>query len=322
MSSFLVPVCSCHRLIPRILAAFTSGGGQSATVAQTLAMPLQVQAANPYTGQPYAGVTVSFSDGCKILGGSTCGTFSPATAVTDSNGNASTSYTVPKTAGIYTLTTSGAGFGSASTTAIATAGQTVRIISSGGAKQTAAPGSTLPVPIAVKAQDAYNNGVPGVTINFNANNRGIVTPISAVTDATGIARTSLQLPTTVVTVTVTATSVGLTSKPSFLEYSVAGPPANIVVSGGNNQSGSAGTQLSQALAVTVSDQYGNPISGIAVTFSDGGAGGSFASSNPEQTDSSGTASQLYTLPTNPGAVTINATVSGVNSPAVFSETAN
>ena len=304
------------------VAGFTSGGGQSATVGQTLALPLQVQAANPYTGQPNPGITVSFSDACKIVGGNTCGTFTPSSAVTDSNGNASTSYTVPKTAGTYTLTSSGTGFGSASTTAIATAGQAVRITSSGGAKQTAAAGSTLPVPIAVKAQDANNNGVPGVTVNFTANKGGIVTPISAVTDATGFARTSLQLPTTVVTVTVTATSVGLTSKPSFLDYSVAGPAANIVVSGGNNQSGSAGTQLSQALTVSVTDQYGNPVSGSAVAFNDGGAGGSFASANPEQTDGSGTASQIYTLPANPGPVTINAIVSGVNNPAVFNETAN
>ena len=304
------------------VAAFTSGGGQSAPVGQTLAMPLQVQAANPYTGQPDVGATVSFSDGCKIVGGSTCGTFTPPTAVTDSNGNASTNYTVPKTAGTYTLTSSGTGFGSASTTAIATAGQAARIISSGGAKQTAAAGSTLPVSIAAKAQDATNNAVPGVTVNFSANNGGIVTPVSALTDATGVARTSLQLPTTVVTVTVTATSVGLTSKPTFLEYSVAGPAANIVVSSGNNQSASAGTQLSQALTVSVTDSYGNPVSGSTVAFDDGGAGGSFASANPEPTSSSGTASQLYTLPANPGPITINATVSGVTNPAVFTETAN
>jgi protocatechuate 3,4-dioxygenase beta subunit len=304
------------------VAAFASGGGQSAPVGQTLAAPLQVHAANPYTGQPDVGVTVSFSDGCKIIGGSTCGTFTPTTAVTDSNGNASTSYTVPKTAGTYTLTSTGTGFGSASTTAIAAAGSAVRITSSGGAKQTAAAGSTLPIAIAVKAQDANNNGVPGVTVNFTANNKGVLTPVSAVTDATGIARTSLQLPTTVSTVTVTAFSSGLTSKPTFLEYSVAGPAANIAITNGNGQSGSVGTPLSQALAVSITDQYGNPVPGTAVAFSDGGAGGSFASANPENTDSSGAASQVYTLPINPGSVSISATVSGINNPVVFTETAN
>jgi hypothetical protein len=163
--------------------------------------------------------------------------------------------------------------------------------------------------------------VSGVTVNFAANNSGIVTPASAVTDATGIARTSLQLPTTVSTVTVTATSAGFTSKPTFLEYSVAGPAANIVVTGGNGQSGSAGKQLSMALTVSVSDQFGNPVSS-AVAFSDGGVGGSFANPNPEPTNSSGTASQLYTLPTKSGTVSINATVSGIANPAVFNETAN
>jgi adhesin/invasin len=242
--------------------------------------------------------------------------------VTDSNGNASTSYTVPKTAGTYTLTSTGTGFGSASTTAIAAAGSAVRITSSGGAKQTAAAGSTLPIAIAVKAQDANNNGVPGVTVNFTANNNGVLSPVSAVTDATGIARTSLQLPTTVSTVTVTASSSGLSSKPTFLEYSVAGPAANIAITNGNGQSGSAGTPLSQALAVSITDQYANPVPGTAVAFSDGGAGGSFASTNPEDTDTSGAASQVYTLPAKSGQISISATVSGINNPVVFTETAN
>ena len=55
-----------------------------------------------------------------------------------------------------------------------------------------------------------------------------------VTDAKGLARTTLQLPTTVSTVTVTASSAGLKNV-TFVEYSVA--------AGGNNQSGTAGMQL-------------------------------------------------------------------------------
>jgi hypothetical protein len=80
--------------------------------------------------------------------------------------------------------------------------------------------------------------------------------------------------------------------------------------------------LGQALTVSVTDQYGNPVSGTAVTFNDGGAGGSFASPNPEATNSSGVASQIYTLPTNPRQISISATVNGINNPALFTETAN
>jgi hypothetical protein len=107
---------------------------------------------------------------------------------------------------------------------------------------------------------------------------------------------------------------------NFSESSVAGPAANIAVTGGNNQSAPAGTQLPQALIVLVTDQYGNPVPSAGVTFSDGGAGGSFSNQNPVLTSASGTASQFYTLPSSPKKVTIDATVSGVANPAVFTET--
>jgi hypothetical protein len=73
--------------------------------------------------------------------------------------------------------------------------------------------------------------------------------------------------------------------------------------------------------VVVTDQYGNPTPGLPVAFDDGGAGGSFLNNNPFVTNNAGTATQFYMLPTHTGAVTINATVTGVANPAVFTETA-
>jgi protocatechuate 3,4-dioxygenase beta subunit len=143
-------------------------------------------------------------------------------------------------------------------------------------------------------------------------------PSSVVTDSNGLASTTLQLPTTVATVTVTANSAGLT-KMNFIEYSVAGPAANIAITSGNNQFATAGTQLPQALAVLVADQYGNPVPGVGVDFDDAGAGGTYAYSNPGITSNSGTATQFYTLPPSPQTITITAT-SGVATPAVFTET--
>ena len=301
------------------VVAVTGGNSQSATAGTTLANPLAIHASNPYTGQPYIGATVNFSDGCKVVGSTSCGSFNPASAVTNSIGNASTIYTLPQKAGTYTLTISGTGFSNATASATSKPGAAVGIISYSGTKQTGAAGSTLANPMAAKAQDIYKNGVSGITINFTANNGGVVTPSSVVTDATGLARTSLKLPQTVSTVTVTATS-GSFKKVTFLEYSVAGPAANIAVTSGNDQAGSAGTQLPQALNVLVTDQYGNPVSGNDVDFSDGGAGGAFASPNPTTTISSGVASQIYTLPSSPGSFTITATATGVTSAAAFTET--
>ena len=221
-----------YGLFPVVTVAL--GGAQTATVGTALPNSIQVQVANPYNGQPDAGATVNFSDGGKG------GVFSPSSGpgtgsvTTDANGNASITYTVPQKSGTYNLTMSGTGFGTATTTATAAAAAAIRIISYGGAKQTGTEGSILPNPIVAQAQDTYKNGVPGVTINFTANNGGVPNPSSVVTDANGLARTTLQLPATVATVTVTASSAGLKNV-TFVEYSVA--------AGGNNQSGTAGTQL-------------------------------------------------------------------------------
>src|SRR5258706_3612687 len=99
----------------------------------------------------------------------------------------------------------------------------------------------------------------------------------------GVAGTTLRFPTTVSTVTVTASSIGLNNL-NIIEYSVAGPAANIAITGGNNQGAPAGTQLPQALTKLVTDQYGKPVPGVHVYLNDGAAGGTFTHSNPPGTD--------------------------------------
>src|SRR5271166_230895 len=125
-----------------------SGGGQSGQVATALATPIQVQAINPYTGQPDANVTVNFSDGCTKAGATTCGSFNPPSAVSNAQGNVTTTYTLPRKAGTYTLTISGtmsgATVGITSVSAIAQAAPVIKIITWGGSKQTGSAGSTLP----------------------------------------------------------------------------------------------------------------------------------------------------------------------------------
>jgi hypothetical protein len=292
----------------------TSGNTQTATVATQLPVPIKVNIVDPYTGQPDVGATVNFSDGGK--GGS----FSPASAVTDSKGNTTpVFYTLPQKSGTYTLTISASGAGTATTTATAMPGAATRIIAYGGGTQAGAAGSKLTKPLIAEAQDAYKNAVPGVNVTFTSNHGAVPSPSSAVTGVTGLAATTLQLPTTVSKITVTGGSTGLKNI-SFVEYSVAGPAATIAITSGNNQTAPAGTQLPLALTVLVVDQYGNPVSGVSVTFNDGGAGGTFSNPNPGVTGTDGTVTQFYTLPASPGTTTMNATAAGVGSPAKFTET--
>lgn len=208
----------------------TGGVGQSATVGTPLTYPIQVQADDPYSGQPDVGVTVNFSDGCTKSGSISCGTFNPPSAATDANGNASATYTVPEKAGTYTLTISGtsssATFANATTTATATAGVATHMIVFSGSRQTGDEGTTLPNPLVAQAEDAYGNGVSGVAINFAANNGGIPSSPSVVSGTSGLASVTLQLPNTVCKVNVTASAAGLKNI-VFSEFSVAGAAANL-----------------------------------------------------------------------------------------------
>jgi len=299
----------------------TGGNSQTATANTPLPAPIQVNVTNPYNGQPDVGANVTFSDGCNKKIPLTCGSFNPTSAVTDSNGNASTRYTVPRKAGTYTLTISGSGLGTATTTATSLAGPATQVVAYSGLNQTGPAGSSLPNPLVAQVQDAVKNGISGVTVNFTANQGAVPNPSSAVTDASGFAQTTLRLPTTVTDITVTANSVGLKTMNPFTEHSVAGPAAKIAITGGNNQSAPAGTQLPQALTVLVIDKYGNPVPGVSVAFDDGGAGGTYAYANPSITNKSGTVNQFYTLPPSRGTITITATATGVATPAVFTETA-
>ena len=275
----------------------TSGADQSAPVKTALPQPVQIQVVQAYTNQPFPGLTVSFSDPKG-------GTFNPPSAVTDANGTVSTIYTTPPKVGVYTLTATATGFGKLTFTETATSGSAVRMVNAGGAKQTGPSGTVLPVQLAVTVQDAGKNGVPGVTVTFDDGGAGgILTPASAVTDATGRARSSYQLPNLPGKYIVMAKSAGLTSV-RFGETGVVGPPGTVAVLSGDNQSTSVGSPLPEPLQVKVTDQAGNAIPGTLVTFS--APSGSFTG-NPATTDNGGTASVNYTAGTTAGPVTITAT---------------
>jgi hypothetical protein len=296
------------------LLSVAGGNNQTAQVMQPLPQPLKIVATN-YASQPQAGVTVTFSDGGK--GGS----FNPPTAVTDSGGTGSTVYTLPQVAGTYTLTASSPIFASVTATETATAAvAATKLIIISGTHQTGAEGSVLAKPLVVEVQDANKNPVSGVAVQFKPATDGVVNPASAVTNVEGLAQTNFQLPTVQGIFTVSASTTGAKNV-SFSETSVMGTPAGITVTGGNNQTQAVKTTLRNALTVLVTDQYDNPVSGVAVTFSDNAEGGSFSNKNPVYTDSTGTTWQAYTLPPVGGTFKVTATAVGVATPAIFTEVA-
>lgn len=291
--------------------AVAAGNQQSAMVTQSV--NVEVQAIDPYTQNPIPGITVTFSDGGK--GGS----FSSSTVVTDSSGMAPTSYTFPTKSGTYTLTGTAPGFAPATFTETALPGPAKMLVGWSGTGQSAPVATALKSAIVTKASDAFSNGVPGVVVTYSDNLiGGSFSGNPVTTTSTGFASVTYTNPTVAGKHKIVASATGLTSV-TFLETATAGAPAAIATVSGNNQAAAPSTTLSQPLVVKVTDQYGNTVPNAAVTFDDGGAGGSF-SANPVSTASNGTASVNYTTPPATGTVTINATVSGVSGAAAFTVT--
>jgi adhesin/invasin len=238
---------------------------------------------------------------------------------TNSSGVASTTYTLPETAGIYALTATSAGYSTAalSETAVAGPAATLSVIS--GSSQSGTVGTILPLPLVVQAKDSFGNQVSGASVTFADSFGGTFSPNPATTSSNGQASTAFTLPTTSHSGFAVTASSGTATVATLHETSVAGAPASEALSAGNKQSGAPGTQLPKPLVVVVKDQYGNAVSGVTVNFSDGGAGGSFLNSAPI-TNSVGQASATYTLPPTAGTYSITATVSSYV--VTFTEIAN
>ena len=159
-----------------------------------------------------------------------------------------------------------------------------------------------------------------------------VTLSSAVFDAyEGAAACSGSLTLTNPTITASlpaSVTVNPGGTPGFCHYTITGadgtatqtqggwivvgiPAAMLTVTGGNNQSGTAGTALSQSLAVTLSPgQSGGSNSGASILFTTSAGtlsnGTSSGTSVIARTDSSGVASVTLTLPSTKGTVTVTA----------------
>jgi hypothetical protein len=108
----------------------------------------------------------------------------------------------------------------------------------------------------------------------------------------------------------------------FSLTNTAGGAAKVSVNGGNNQSATVGTAFTNALAVTVTDQYNNVVSGATVIFTPPGSGASASLSTPATTNGNGITSVTAAANTKAGSYTVTASVSGGTQSATFNLTNN
>jgi hypothetical protein len=184
-----------------------SGGKQTGTVGTALPQPIVIRAKNG--SATVQGASISFTDGVG-------GTFSPNPAITDSTGQASTTYTLPTVAQSLVATASvGSVKVTASEKSVAAAASKIAIVS--GNNQSANPNTLLPSMLIVSVTDQYLNPISGYTVTFTDNGAGgTFSTTVPVTNSFGQAQVSYTTGTKAGTITISAGSTA-TGSVNFTE---------------------------------------------------------------------------------------------------------
>lgn len=189
----------------------------------------------------------------------------------------------------------------------------------GGDNQTAAVGTAVPVPPAVRVTNGRGQAVANVAVTFTVGaGGGSVSGGAATTDANGVATVGgWTLGTAPGANTLVASVPGLQGV-TFTGTAVHGSVASLARIGGDGQSGEVGTALGDSLAVRAADAFGNPVDNVTVTFAVSGGGS--VSPVTATTGAGGIARTRLTLGSVAGPTSVTATAGAVTSGA-FSATA-
>ncbi len=306
---------------PAATISIVSGNNQTGTVGQPLANPFVVKVTDS-NNNSVPGVSVTFT---VTSGG---GRLSNIASTTDSQGQASTTFILGPNPGANTVTATVGSVTPVTFTATGNTAKPTTISLVSGNNQAGTAGVPLASPFIVQVTDANNKPVPGVAVIFQITAGGGKfsgggTSLTVNTDAQGQASTTLTLGPNPGTITVTASSTGLSGSPIiFAATSVnvpAGPPSKISVASGDNQTGTVGQPLLSPLTVMVTDSNNIPVAGVAVIFAVT-AGGGTLSATQATTDPSGQASTVLTLGPNPEPNTVTASSPAVGGLITFTAT--
>jgi serine protease len=249
-----------------------SGDNQTGAAGIPLQQPLIVQV-DDKAGDPVSGVTVVFS---VTAGG---GSIQPASATTNSRGQATAIWTLGTLAGApstATASVNGLSGPPASFAATVQAALPASAVLLQGGGQTAVAGQPLAIPVVVEFKDAFNNPAVGQAVNWAVTGgAGSLTGTSVITDAQGRATTlwtlgyqlgsghALQAQIGGAGVTATATA----TMPSG---------ATLTVASGDGQFGLAGQSLNALMGVRVRASGGQDIANVPINWAVTAGGGSLS----------------------------------------------
>lgn len=188
------------------------------------------------------------------------------------------------------------------------AGPPAKLAQLDGTSQQGAAGGAAPDSLTVRVTDANGTPVSGTPVVWAVSaGGGSLSPTTSTTNAAGEAKSAWTLGPTAGENRATATVSGLPPV-TFVAVGVAGAPAQLAQVRGNAQTGTVGAPLSDSLAVRIVDANGNPVEGVAVSWT--ASGGGTVSSPIVQSNAAGEATVAWTLGTKAGENTLTASAGG------------
>ena len=294
--------------IPPTLTS-VSGNNQMSATGTALANPFVVEVLDG-NGNPLVGVAVTFA----VLTGD--GTLSTGTTTTGVNGQAVSTLSLGAAPGTNTVEASVEG--TSQTVTFTAEGIPPTLTSVSGNNQMATTGTALANPFVVEVLDGNGDPLTGVPVTFVVlTGGGTLSTTTSITDANGQAASMLNLGAAPGTNTVEVSAEGVSETVTFTAEGI--PPTQTIVSG-NNQIATTGTALANPFVVEVLDGNGDPLAGVAVTFTVV-AGGGTLSNTTSVTDANGQATSTLILGTAPGTNTVEVRVEGIIEIVTFSAVA-
>jgi hypothetical protein len=304
--------------VPPPTISVSSGNNQSAAINAAFAAPIKALVVDS-AGNPLAGTTVVFS----VPASGASATLSAATATTNAAGIASVTVTANATAGAYQITAGIMGTAASTTFSLSNYGTPASVTVVSGSGQSTTVGTPFGAPLVVVVRDAVSQIVPGATVTFAAPATGARATLSSanvISDATGQSTITATAGQVAGGYAVTASVSGVVAPASFTLTNTAGSGVNITATAGGGQSATVGNAFGTALAVTVTDTFGNPVAAAVVTFTAPTSGARATFSVPAVTSAAGQTSATATANTVSGSYTVTATAPGVTTPASFALT--
>lgn len=257
--------------VPASITPSQAGTPQGAIVNTAFASPLSVTVLD-VDGDPVPNAVVTFA----APGSGASAGLSTTTATTDQNGVAQVTATANGTPGTYQVTATVTGVSPATFNLTNLAATATAITAAQGTPQHATVNTPFGQALEVTVTDAASHPVQGISVTFSAPTSGasatFPTGSIVVTDSSGHAQVFADANTTAGAYTVTASVNGVASSASFALTNDADIASQSAPTSGTPQSAMVSTPFHDPLVVTVTDAFGNPVSGVVITFTAPGSG--------------------------------------------------